>query len=280
MATPLHLGITGMSCAGCAANVERALARLPGARDVSVNFALATADLTLEAPAADAVEAVRGAGYDVALATVSLEIGGMSCAGCAAAVEKALKAAPGVVDARVNLALNSAEVDVADAEPRALVAAVEAAGYTARVPLADGTPAPAEAPDRSGRTLLAAALLSAPFLANMAAMLTGAPPLLPPWAEWALATPVWLLCGWRFHRGAVKALGHGAANMDVLVSLGTSVAYLFSVWMVLDAPPGAHPHLYFEAAALIVTLVLFGKWLEARAKKVPVSILSRKSRRT
>ncbi len=265
MATPLHLGITGMSCAGCAANVERALARLPGARDVSVNFALSTADLAVDAPAAEAVRAVRDAGYGVTLRTLTLDIGGMSCAGCAAAVEKALKAAPGVVDARVNLALNSAEADLADGDARDLVAAVEAAGFTARARL-DDAPAASEAADRSGPVLLAAAVLSAPFLANMAAMLAGLPPLLPPLAELALATPVLLLCGWRFHRGAVKALARGGANMDVLVSLGTSVAYLFSIWMMLDAPPGAHPHLYFEAAALIVTLVLFGKWLEARAK--------------
>ncbi len=270
MATALHLGVTGMSCAGCAANVERALTKLPGARDVSVNFALATAELTLDPPANanQAVQAVRDAGYDVSTRTVALDIEGMSCAGCAAAVEKALKSAPGVVDARVNFALNSAEADLADADPRALVAAVEAAGYGAHVRTgAESAPAEPKADGRPGLMLLISALLSLPFLVAMAAMLAGLPPLLPPLAQWALATPVLLVCGWRFHRGAVKALSHGAANMDVLVSLGTTVAYLFSLWLMASAPAGTHPHLYFEAAALIVTLVLFGKWLEDRAKK-------------
>ena len=127
MAEALHLGITGMSCAGCAASVEKALKRVPGARDVSVNFALSTADLALDPPgnAAEAVDAVVAAGYGVDTRTLSLEIGGMSCAGCAAAVERVLKATPGVLDARVNFAMNTAEVDLADADadPQPLIAA-------------------------------------------------------------------------------------------------------------------------------------------------------------
>ena len=277
MAEALHLGITGMSCAGCAASVEKALKRVPGARDVSVNFALSTAELALDPPAnaAEAVNAVVDAGYGVQTRTLTLEIGGMSCAGCAAAVERVLKVASGVLDARVNFAMNTAEVDLADADadPQPLIAAVRGAGYTASLPAANASAdaereaATAKTETAAGRMLLVSALLSLPFLIAMVAMLAGYPRLLPPLAQLALATPVLLIAGWRFHKGAVKSLAHGAANMDVLVSLGTSVAYLFSLWLMLSAPAGAHPHLYFEAAALIVTLVLFGKWLEDRAKK-------------
>jgi P-type Cu+ transporter len=277
MAEALHLGITGMSCANCAASVEKALKRVPGARDVSVNFALSTAQLSLDPPAnaAEAVDAVIKAGYGVATRTLALDIGGMSCANCAAMVEKALKRAPGVADARVNFALATAEVDLADADadPQPLLAAVKAAGYSASLPVQSASAAEERAAETArhetaaGRMLLFSAVLSLPFLIAMVAMLAGYPNLLPPVAQLVLATPVLLVAGWRFHTGAIKALAHGSANMDVLVSLGTSVAYLFSIWLMLDAHEGMALHLYFEAAALIVTLVLFGKWLEDRAKK-------------
>jgi Cu+-exporting ATPase len=202
-------------------------------------------------------------------APLRLTILGMRCAGCSAAVEKALKAVPGVSDARVNLALATAEVDAATPDPAALVAAVDAAGFEARpeIPPAEAE-ALAESRDAAaGRLVLFSAVFSLPFLAEMAAMSLGRGGLLPPFWQLALATPVQLVAGWRFHVGAAKALSHGSANMDVLVSLGTSVAYLFSLTLLLSAPPGHAPHLYFEASALIVTLVLFGKWLEERAKR-------------
>jgi len=273
---PLRLAVTGMSCAGCAGAVERALARLPGAHDAAVNFALATAEVTLDPPATaqDVVAAVRDAGYGVATQALRFDITGMRCAGCSAAVEEALAGVPGVVSASVNLALATAEVEVADADPDPvpLAAAVAEAGFSAKLQSGEGASAAdaAEAAARdaaAGRLLLLSAVLSAPFLVEMLAMAFGHGGLLPPWAQLALAIPVEFGAGWRFHVGAVKALRHGAANMDVLVSLGTSVAFFFSIYLWQAAPVGRPPHLYFEAAALIVTLVLFGKWLEERAKR-------------
>ena len=269
----LRLGLRGLACSACAATVERALAKQPGVASAAVNFALAAADVAYD-PALTGtgalVAAVRDAGYDVETRTVRLEIAGMRCAGCSAAVEKALAAVPGVLDAPVNLALATAEVTLADADPdpAALVRAVEDAGYGARIQAADA-PAAAEPPRdaAAGLLLLLSATLSAPFLVNMIAMAAGLHDWLPPLLQLVLAAPVQVVAGWRFHAGAVKALRHGTANMDVLVSLGTSVAFLFSLASLLSAPADTTPHLYFEASTAIITLVLFGKWLEERAKR-------------
>ncbi|HEY0916065.1 MAG TPA: heavy metal translocating P-type ATPase, partial [Solimonas sp.] len=188
------------------------------------------------------------------------------CASCAGRVEKALREIPGVLDASVNLATERATVRVSGETPvSALTAAVEHAGYAA-------SPATQAAPSKSGKggwpgwaPVAAAAVLSAPLLLPMIGMIFGQHWMLPGWIQWALATPVQFLLGARFYRAAWKALKAGAGNMDLLVAIGTSAAYGLSVYQILKGRPA--DTLYFEASAVVITLVLLGKWLEARAKR-------------
>lgn len=198
-----------------------------------------------------------------AAAETSLDIGGMSCAACAGRVEKALRAVPGVLEASVNLATERATIRT---EPRTasreqLIAAVEKAGYSASA----GAPAVVAAPALPESWEIAiAALLTAPLLAPMLAELAGVHLMLPAWIQFLLATPVQFWIGARFYRGAWKALQARSGNMDLLVALGTSAAYGLSLYQWL-AEGGSH--LYFEAAAVVITLVRLGKWLETRAKR-------------
>jgi len=200
-----------------------------------------------------------------------LAITGMTCASCVARVEKALLRVPGVTTAAVNLATERARVTGAAADTAALVAAVEAAGFDAR-PLAAPGAVRAEQADAVARDrrelqhLVVAVLLSLPLVAGMAAAPFGLDLMLPGWAELVLASIVQFWLGARFYVAAFKAIRAGAGNMDLLVALGTTAAWGLSVWLLLTAHPGHRPHLYFEASAVLITFVLLGKWLEARAK--------------
>ncbi|QAZ39289.1 copper-transporting ATPase [Methylibium sp. Pch-M] len=201
---------------------------------------------------------------------LTLSIQGMSCASCVLRVEKALKKVPGVTEAVVNLATETAQVRAAPGTlPSALEAAVHAAGYEAHAAPADGPP-PTVAPSEAslGWPVAVAALLSLPLALPMLALLWGGHAMLPAAWQWALATPVQFWLGARFYRNGWHALRAGSGNMDLLVALGTSAAYGLSVWQLLwgHATHG-DPHLYFEASAVVITLVLLGKWLEARAKR-------------
>ena len=198
---------------------------------------------------------------------VSLLIDGMTCASCVARVEKALAKVDGVVSAQVNLATETATIGVAGkaAITDALLAAVAKAGYAARVPVANA-PA-AQRPVEPSWPLVAAALLSLPLVLPMIAALFGQHWMLAGALQFALATPVQFVLGARFYKGAWKALRAGAGNMDLLVALGTSAAYGLSVYEWLRQGGERMPHLYFEASAVVITLVLLGKWLEARAKR-------------
>ena len=193
---------------------------------------------------------------------IKLPIEGMTCASCVARVEKALKRVPGVATAEVNLATETATVTLAEgAPPEALVAAVRGAGYEARL-----SPVAKPAADRSGWPVAMAAVLTVPLLLPMVAGIANADWMLPGWLQFVLATPVQFWLGARFYKAGWKALLARTGNMDLLVALGTSAAYGLSVYML-----GRHwdhePHLYFEASAAVITLVLLGKWLEGRAKR-------------
>jgi len=200
---------------------------------------------------------------------LTLAIEGMTCASCVARVERSLKRVPGVAAAQVNLATETAEVVTAGSETAALLpgllAAVEKAGYHATLREPDATAAEPEA--GLPWPLIAAAALSLPLVLPMAALPFGVHWMLPAWLQWLLATPVQFGFGARFYRGGWKALRDGSGNMDLLVALGTSAAYGLSVFEWLRAGAGAMPHLYFEASAVVITLVMFGKWLESRAKQ-------------
>jgi len=193
-----------------------------------------------------------------------LRIEGMSCASCVGRVEKALRAVPGVVEAGVNLATEKASVRGGELD--ALLAAVRAAGYEAT--LADQPAAVRDATRLPGWWPVAAgALLSLPLLLPMLLQPFGLGLTLPGWLQLLLATPVQFWLGARFYRAGWKALRAGSGNMDLLVALGTSAAYGLSLYLLLRAQEHGHmPHLYFESSAVVITLVLLGKWLEARAK--------------
>jgi Cu+-exporting ATPase len=263
-----------MTCATCAGRVERALASVPGVRRASVNLALEQVELELE-PGADpeaAVAAVARAGYRLPLREQGLAIRGMSCAACVRRVEQALRSVPGVVDASVNLALGRAEVHFLDGavELADLVAAVRRAGYEAGPVSAEGGGAAVgKGEERRGPplALLGAAGLTLPLFAQMVWRALGFSWHLSPWLELALATPVQFVFGARFYTGAFRALRAGVGNMDLLVALGTSAAWGYSSVLLLRYGEATAGHLYFEASAVIVTMILLGKWLEERAKR-------------
>jgi Cu+-exporting ATPase len=201
----------------------------------------------------------------------SLAVEGMTCASCVSRVEKALKQVPGVVDAEVNLATEGALVKVGrkDLPVDALVAAVERAGYHAHAVPEEGsgpsgTPT---APQRDGWTVAIAAILSAPLALPMLGALFGVHWMIDGWLQLALATPVQFGLGARFYRSGWAALKARTGNMDLLVALGTSAGYGLSVFELFANRHGGMPHLYFEASAVVITLVLLGKWLEGRAKR-------------
>jgi Cu+-exporting ATPase len=210
---------------------------------------------------------------------VVLDITGMTCGACATRVETALRKVPGVAQASVNLALERADIDLAagDSSADTLVSAVERIGYGAH--LRAGTAAERRreeqareaervAEERHSFLLLAiSGALTLPLVTPMVAALFGFHLHLNPWIEFALATPVQFLVGARFYKAAWKAVKAYSGNMDLLVALGTSSAYAFSAYMVLTKGSEATGHLYFEGAAAVITLVILGKWLEARAKR-------------
>ncbi|HNJ75296.1 MAG TPA: heavy metal translocating P-type ATPase [Azospira sp.] len=278
----LDLPIAGMTCAACAARIEKVLNRLPGVV-ASVNLASERAQVQLQSDQTtpqQVVAAIGKAGFAVPAQSLELAIGGMTCAACAMRIEKVLSRIDGV-EASVNLAAESARIRYVPGAVDAvrLVQAVEKAGFTARV-----------ADDRSREEEKArkyavyraelirfwiAAALTLPLVAQMlwmfgangeSSMAHGEDPL-PRWLQLLLATPVQFWIGWRFYDGAWKALRGGGwrgANMDVLVALGTTMAWALSAVVTLLGL--VHEHVYFEASAAVITLVLMGKLLEARAK--------------
>ncbi|HEX6019460.1 MAG TPA: heavy metal translocating P-type ATPase, partial [Burkholderiaceae bacterium] len=235
-----------------------------------VNLATESAAVEMAAPAGAAAlaAAVRNAGYAVPQETVALGVSGMTCASCVARVERALQRLPGVVAAQVNLATERAEVVrwKGQAATVELLAALERAGYDGRDLARDEPAAAAARTFGEGARVIAAALLSLPLVVPMLGDLVGRHWMLNGWWQLALATPVQFWLGARFYIAGWKALRAGSGNMDLLVALGTSAAWGLSVFLLLGAA-GAMVPLYFESAAVVITLVLFGKWLEARAKR-------------
>jgi Cu+-exporting ATPase len=257
--------ITGMTCASCVARVEKALAKLPGVSGVSVN--LATEQATVQTASAVTLQAIKAAvekaGYGVATQEFNLGILGMTCASCVGRVEKALAKVPGVYSVAVNLATERARIEAGAGVPlAAIVQAITAAGYTV-APQPTETAAPTHSALPEWWPVAAATVLTLPLVVQMFGMAIGQHWMLPGWVQWALATPVQFWLGARFYRAGWRALKAGAGNMDLLVALGTSAAYGLSVYQIWRGMP----HLYFEASAAVITLVLLGKWLETRAKR-------------
>ncbi|MDK9722505.1 MAG: heavy metal translocating P-type ATPase [Rhodospirillales bacterium] len=273
----VNLPVRGMTCAACSTRLERVLGRLPGMNEVNVNLAAERAELRFDSSQLSptrVVEAIAKAGFSVPSDVFDLAIGGMTCAACQTRLEKLLNKLPGVSQASVNLATERARVEAPAGlvTQEELILAADRAGFTA-------TPAStsaerqaamqAEMASESRRDrlqLTAAILLSFPLVLPMLLeLVVGDHWLLQGWLQMGLATPVQFWIGWRFYRGAYKSLRGGAGNMDVLVALGTSAAYGYSAWLYLlwDESHG----LYFEASAVVITLVLLGKTLETKAKR-------------
>lgn len=207
-----------------------------------------------------------------------LPIGGMTCASCAGRVERALAKVPGVDSVTVNLANERAHVEARpDLDPQTLIAAVSRAGYEASLTAPGAEPQEREARARQSNherwTVLLALALALPLVLPMLLAPLGIHAMLPAWLQFALATPVQFILGARFYVAAWKALRAGAGNMDLLVALGTSAGYGLSVYTWVSAAPGSTPHLYFEASAMVIALVLLGKHLESRAKRQTSSAL-------
>ncbi len=283
--------IEGMSCASCALSAEKALNELAEVREARVNFATGTAEIRLgeggaEAGIADRIaEKVREAGYVPAIAEAVLLVEGMSCASCVGNVEKALLAEPGVLDARVNLATKLARVRYAPGitTPEALAQAVSLAGYEARVVEGESSGTEAEEAGRREVAGLKRDLLLATFLTVPVFLLAMAEHFVPPFRAWAeetlglralwavqfvLTTFVLAFPGRRFYVHGIPALLRRRPDMNSLVALGTAAAWLYSTVVLFfpDLVPENARGVYFEAAAVIVTLILAGKWMEARAK--------------
>jgi Cu+-exporting ATPase len=273
----VDLPLAGMTCAACAARIEKQLNKLPGV-EAAVNFATERASIRYDkadVTAAKLVETIRKTGFEVPPATLDLAIGGMTCAACATRIEKQLNKLEGV-EAAVNLAAERAHIRYVPglADPERLVATVVKTGFTATVS-GDDTRAEEKARKLAAyreelRRFWIAAALTLPLVAQMAFMFGAAgdtnshDDVIPRWLQLLLATPVQFWIGWRFYVGGFNAIRGGAGNMDVLVALGTTMAWAFS--FVVTVADLHHQHVYFEASATVITLVLLGKILEARAK--------------
>jgi P-type Cu+ transporter len=285
------LPVLGMTCANCVAAVERNAKKVAGVTGATVNFASEKVTVSYDEASnggelvTAVIDRVQKAGYDIPTAEITLPILGMTCANCVANVERSLKKVDGVLEATVNYASEKALVRYAPgAVTRAdLVAAVRRGGYDVVEPKAGeetAEPQDVEAAAREAEIrhqyhrLIVGALFTIPlFVISMGRDFDligqwahGA------WVNWlllALATPVQFYVGYDYYTGAYKSLRNGSANMDVLVALGTSVAYFYSIAVVIALSLGSHligHHVYFETAAVIITLIVLGKLLEARAK--------------
>ena len=273
--------VTGMTCAACAGRVEKAVASMPGVDKATVNLALEKLNVSFDAGAyspAKIAETVRATGYGIREAQVTFNISKMTCSSCAGRIEKAMLSVPGVLSAAVNLALETASVHYIPGQttPAIIAKASGDAGYPANISEETGDDREKEifATQRSDLIELSVAtVLSVPLVLQMMLMLLGVDLAIPPLAELALATPIQFWIGRRFYRAAWSALKARAGNMDQLVVIGTSAAYFYSVWMLITLGAASKDHLYFEASAVVITLILAGKVLEARAKRSASSAL-------
>lgn len=275
------ISITGMTCAACANRIEKGLKKTDGVIDANVNLALQKSTIAYDPDRVDRsqlIEKIRALGYDVATKRLEFHVKGMSCAACANRIEKTLKKLDGIEQASVNLALATASVTYEPdlITPERMKKAVEKIGFSLEEK--DGHRQLRDFREEEIQTLrkkfLFSLLLSFPLLWTMVSHFSWTsfiwlPDfLLNPWVQFALATPVQFVIGKTFYVGAYKALKNKSANMDVLVALGTSAAYVYSVVLsiVAMANGGKDVALYYETSAILITLIILGKLLEAKAK--------------
>lgn len=290
------LQITGMTCAACSTRIEKGLSRMEGVNQANVNLAIEQATVRYDPKVTninqlrDKVEAL---GYGTVTESVDLDITGMTCAACSARIEKGLSRLPGVSRANVNLALETGHVEFTAGALKAsdITAKIRQLGYGAELQQTGEETSSARERElqRKRWKWMISAALSLPLLWAMVGHFSftswiWVPDLfMNPWFQLLLATPVQFVIGWQFYVGAYKALRSGSANMDVLVALGTSAAFFYSLYLTLSSgylPATTMDHgametstaampvveLYYETSAILITLILLGKWFEAVAK--------------
>ena len=285
--TVIDLPVTGMNCASCASKVEKVLTGLSGVEEASVNLATERVRVVINREGVETeklIESLRGAGYGTDSTRVTLPVTGMSCASCVAKVETVLGELPGVISSSVNFATENATVEYIPliTSTEDMVRAVKGAGYELVVTVEDkeGTSASDLAKEslykRLRTKLLVGTALTAPIFVLMHHDLFGLTAILDLSQrtyfalQLVLATPVQFWCGSQFYRGAIGAARHGTTDMNTLIAMGTSAAYLYSLTVTLF--PGLFElgtykaHVYFDTSAMIIILILFGRLLEARAK--------------
>jgi Cu+-exporting ATPase len=267
------IGVAGMTCAQCAVTIEKGLSKVAGVEKAQVNFATGKASADFNPEKTDITQiraAIDKLGYKTATDKATFSVGGMTCVRCANRVEQALKSVPGVVSVNVNLASEKATVEyIMGTELAQLRKEVKSAGYTLgqeTAVLEDvTTTANREVRALRDRFLLAIILGVILLALSFAPTFTGKTYLL-----WALATPVQFWAGWRFYRGAWGALRNKTTDMNTLIAVGTSAAYFYSVVAVLFpgvfTEAGIEPNLYFDTSAMIIALILLGRFLESRAR--------------
>lgn len=291
------LQITGMTCAACSSRIEKGLSRMEGVNQANVNLATEQATISYDPKMVDVSslrDKVEALGYGTASESLDLNITGMTCAACSARIEKGLSRLPGVSRANVNLALETAHVEYAAGtlKPSDIMAKIKHLGYGAEVQQGEQEHQSVRERElqRKKWKWIISALLSIPLLWAMVGHFSftswiWVPELfMNPWFQLLLAAPVQFIIGWQFYVGAYKALRNGSANMDVLVALGTSAAFFYSFYLTLSSGYGTQPtmehggmgmgtavavpsvELYYETSAILITLILLGKWFEAVAK--------------
>ncbi len=274
------LQITGMTCAACANRIEKGLKKIDGVEEANVNLALEKSIIKFDPQKVneqDFEEKIEALGYGVVKEKKEFTITGMTCAACATRIEKGLNKMEGVTQANVNLALENATVEYNPSQVSVsdLIERVEKLGYGAHIKEneQDSLDHRELAIQKQKRKFIISAIFALPLLWTMVGHFTFTSfiyvpeILMNPWVQMALATPVQFIIGWQFYVGAFKALRNQSANMDVLVVMGTSAAYFYSVYQAIQSI-GEHHHaqLYFETSAVLITLIILGKLFEAKAK--------------
>lgn len=277
------LQIAGMTCAACANRIEKGLKKLEGVEEANVNFALEKASVTYDKSKVNlpAIEQkIHDLGYSTVKESADFDIAGMTCAACSARIEKGLNKLPGVSQATVNFALETAHVEFSAGEVSVqdMIKKVDQLGYKA-TPKSDQPEIKNHKQQElvwQKRKLLISAILSFPLLWAMVSHFSFTswiylPEfLMNPWVQLALATPVQFIIGKQFYVGAYKALRNKSANMDVLVALGTSAAYFYSLFLTIQWANAAETHhmpdMYYETSAVLITLIILGKLFESLAK--------------
>ena len=277
--TTIQVGIAGMTCSACSTRIEKVLNKMDGV-EATVNLASENASITIsdnKKETYDIEEKIKQLGYDVIKEKVDLDIFGMTCAACSTRIEKVLNKMDGV-EATVNLASETASIEYypESIRPREIMERIEKLGYQAKARVSETEKQTFKEKELSRKKmqLIISILLTLPLFYTMLGHLPFVTDhqlltlFMNPWVQFAFSTPVQFYIGAQFYKGAYAALRNKSANMDVLVALGTSSAYFYSIYEGIKSfiNPAYTPHLYFETSAMLITLILVGKYLEAKAK--------------